>query len=101
MRLTIIAAILLAGASLAAQSGTKNGEWRSYAGDVGSTRYAPLDQITADNFKNLEVAWRFKTDQLEPRPEFQLEFTPPMVDGIVYSTGSTRRAVVALSATTG
>ena len=47
------------------------------------------------------MAWRFKTDQLGPRPEFQLESTPLMVDGIVYSTGGTRRAVVALSAANG
>jgi len=43
-------------APLVAQSGAKNGEWRSYAGDGGSTRYSPLDQINATNFNNLEVA---------------------------------------------
>ena len=100
-RAVVIAAFIAAGASLAAQTGTKNGEWRSYAGDTGSTRYSPLDQIDAANFSKLEVAWRFKTDQLGPRPEFQLESTPLMVDGIVYSTGGTRRAVVALDAATG
>jgi quinoprotein glucose dehydrogenase len=83
------------------QSGTKNGEWRSYGGDIGNTRYAPLDQISAANFGKLEVAWRFKTDSLGPRPEFQLESTPLMVGGIVYSTAGTRRAVVALDAATG
>src|SRR5262245_10813350 len=31
--------------SLSAQTGTRNGEWRTYGGDLGSTRYAPLDQI--------------------------------------------------------
>jgi quinoprotein glucose dehydrogenase len=94
-------AVLVAGVSLAAQTGTRNGEWRSYAGDTGSTRYAPLDQINASNFNSLEVAWRFKTDSLGPRPEFQLEATPLMIDGIVYSTAGTRRAVVALDAATG
>ena len=97
----VVVAMVVAGVSLGAQSGTRNGEWRSYAADTGSTRYAPLDQINASNFNKLEVAWRFKTDQLGPRPEFQLESTPLMVDGIVYSTGGTRRAVVALSAATG
>jgi glucose dehydrogenase len=47
-----------------AQVGTTNGEWRSYGGDLGHTRYAPLDQINASNFKDLEIAWRFKTDAL-------------------------------------
>jgi hypothetical protein len=50
-----------------AQSGAKSGEWRTYGGDLGSTRYAPLDQIIASNFNKLEVAWRYKTDSLRLR----------------------------------
>ena len=98
-----IAAVCLFGAATTAhaQSGTKNGEWRSYGGDLGSTRYAPLDQISAANFSKLTVAWRFKTDALGPRPEFKLEATPLMVHGVLYSTGGSRRAVVALDAATG
>ena len=83
------------------QSGAKNGEWRSYGGDTGSTRYSPLDQITAANFNKLEIAWRFKTDSLGPRPEYQYEGTPLMVKGVVYGTGGTRRDVFALRAETG
>jgi glucose dehydrogenase len=83
------------------QSARRPGEWPTYAGDLASTRYSPLDQITKDNFNSLEVAWRFKTDSLGPRPEFNLQATPLMVDGIVYSTAGTRRAVVALDAKTG
>src|SRR5690242_7328691 len=86
---------------LSAQRGTTNGEWPTYGGDLGNTRYAPLDQITAANFNNLEVAWRFKTDNLGPRPEFNLQSTPLMVRGRLYSTGGTRRAVVSLDAATG
>ena len=88
-------------ARLAGQSGARNGEWRSYGGDIGHTRYSPLDQINAVNFNKLEVAWRFKTDSLGPRPEFQFEATPLMVKGVVYSTAGSRRAVVALDAATG
>ena len=86
---------------LVGQSGAKSGEWRSYGGDLGSTRYAPLDQINASNFNNLEVAWRFKTDNLGPRPEFQYEGTPLMVNGVLYTTAGSRRAVVALAPGTG
>jgi quinoprotein glucose dehydrogenase len=86
---------------LPGQTGAKNGEWPTYGGDLGHTRYAPLDQIHAANFSKLEVAWRFKTDNLGPRPEFNLESTPLMVKGVLYSTGGTRRAVVALDAATG
>ncbi len=84
-----------------AQTGAKNGEWRTYGGDLASTRYSALDQINAENFNKLAVAWRFKTDSLGPRPEFKFESTPLMVKGVLYSTGGTRRAVVALDATTG
>ncbi|MBI3490230.1 MAG: PQQ-binding-like beta-propeller repeat protein, partial [Acidobacteria bacterium] len=80
---------------------TKPGEWTTYGGDLASTRYSPLDQITKDNFNKLEVAWRFKGDALGPRPEFNFQGTPLMVDGIVYTTIGTRRAVVALDAATG
>ena len=49
----------------------------------------------------LEVAWRFKTDNLGTRPEFKLEGTPLMVKGVLYATAGTRRSVVALDAKTG
>ena len=80
---------------------TAAGEWPSYTGDTRGSRYSPLDQITRNNFSTLEVAWRFKTDSLGPRPEFKLESTPLMVGGVLYSTGGTGRAVVALDAVTG
>jgi quinoprotein glucose dehydrogenase len=86
---------------LKGQAGATGGEWRSYGGDLGSTRYAPLDQINASNFNKLEVGWRFKTDSLGPLPEFEFQSTPLMVKGMLYSTGGTRRAVVALNAATG
>ena len=86
---------------VAAQTGAKNGEWRTYGADLGNTRYSPLDQINAGNFNKLEIAWRFKTDNLGPRPEFQYEGTPLMINGVVYATAGTRRSVIALDAATG
>src|SRR5437870_3954504 len=101
-RVGFLAIALVVGTiSVIAQSGTKNGEWPTYGGDLGHTRYAPLDQINADNFSKLEVAWRFKTDNLGPRPEFSFEGTPLVVKGVMYSTAGSRRAVVALDAATG
>jgi quinoprotein glucose dehydrogenase len=104
--LSVVLALLVAvtpwsGAPLLGQGGTKNGEWPTYGGDLGHTRYSPLDQITAANFATLEVAWRFKTDNLGPRPEFNFQSTPLVVRGRMYSTAGTRRAVVALDAATG
>ena len=63
-------------ATAAAQTGAAGGEWRTYGGDLGHTRYAPLDRIDADNFGDLEVAWRFKTDNLGPVPEYRFQSTP-------------------------
>jgi quinoprotein glucose dehydrogenase len=97
----LAAAVFAASTTIAAQRGAPGGEWPTYGGDLGHTRYAPLDQITAANFADLEVAWRFKTDNLGPRPEFNLQSTPLVVKGRLYSTGGTRRAVVSLDAGTG
>jgi glucose dehydrogenase len=83
------------------QPSTKNGDWWHYTADMRGNRYSPLDQITTANFKDLEVAWRFKTDNLGPRPEFKLEGTPIAIKGILYTTGGTRRSVVALDGKTG
>ena len=93
--------LLAATVSVAAQEGTANGEWRHYAGDLASTRYSPLDQIDGDNFNELELVWRMKTDNFGAEPEYNFESTPLMVDGVVYTTAGTRRAVVAVDAGTG
>jgi quinoprotein glucose dehydrogenase len=93
--------LLIVAIPLAAQTGAKNGEWPTYGADLGNTHYSPLDQINAGNFSNLQLAWRFKTDNFGPRPETNLETTPLMVNGVVYTTAGTRRAAVAIDAATG
>src|SRR5262245_26555842 len=80
---------------------TAKGDWPSYTGDTRGTRYSPLDQVNAKNFNDLEVAWRFKTDNLGSRPEYKLEGTPLAVNGIVYTTAGTRRSVIALDGASG
>ena len=93
--------VTLGGGVSAQQPSTANGEWTHYTGDVRGARYSPLDQIDAGNFEDLEVAWTFKTDNFGPQPENKLEGTPLMVGGVLYTTAGTRRAVIALDATTG
>ncbi len=83
------------------QPSTKNGEWPHYTADLTGSRYSPLDQINASNFSKLEVAWRFKTDNFGPFPEYKLEGTPLMVKGVLYTTAGTRRSVIALDPRTG
>jgi len=85
----------------AAQTGAKDGEWRTYGGDLASTRYSPLDQINPSNFGKLQIAWRLKTDFLGPAPEFKFESTPLVAHGVLFTTAGTRRDVVALNAATG
>tara|TARA_B100000686_G_scaffold248703_1_gene258542 strand:- start:2256 stop:4223 length:1968 start_codon:yes stop_codon:yes gene_type:complete len=81
--------------------GTENGEWRSYGGDIANTRYSGLDEISSDNFSDLEVAWRVNTANFGPNPEYNFQSTPLMIGGVLYSTAGSRRAVIALDAGTG
>src|SRR5215471_14990050 len=71
---------------ISAQTGPKDVEWRTYGSDLANTHYSPVDQINGNNFNTLEVAWRFKTDAVSPRPETNLQSTPLMVNGNLYST---------------
>ena len=101
MRIAVF--VLLASASLAAQQGTTKGEFRTYGGDLGSTRHrhAPLDQINAENFNSLEVARRFRTENLGSRPDYNLQTTPLMINGVLYATAGEHRTAIALNAATG
>ena len=94
-----------------AQYGAANGEWSTYAGDLGGTKYSPLDQIDASNFSDLEIAWRWASadasldlDALRAiHPELSirnLRATPLMVGGVVYVVTPMRLAA-ALDAGTG
>jgi quinoprotein glucose dehydrogenase len=95
-----VASISFAGAALA-QKGTRDGEWHYYGGDLGSTRYAPLDQVDGSNAAKLEIAWRFATRNLGPRPDFNWRATPILVKGILYTTAGSRRSAVAIDARNG
>ena len=87
-----LAALLLGGSVAFAQTG-QNVDWTNYLGDITGSKYKPLDQINASNFSKLEVAWRFKTDNIGNRKEFKLEGTPLEVGGVVYATAGSRRAI--------
>src|SRR5437588_2784824 len=81
-----------------AQQGAKDGQWRFYAGENGSTGYSPLDQINRDNVKNLQIAWSWKFDNFGAASS---ETTPIMVNGVLYFPLSPRRAIIAANAGTG
>ena len=75
--------------------------WTTYGGNLASQRYSPADQITKENFDQLEIAWRLKTDALGPRPDTLYSATPLLVDRTLYTTAGTRRSAIALNAVTG
>ena len=97
----LIATPLLLPVDLVGQQGATAGEWRRIGGDGGSTRYSPLDQITAQNVGTLRLAWTWRGDNFGSVPEIKNETTPLMVGGVLYFTAGDRRAVVAADAGTG
>ena len=48
--------------NVAAQYGANvDGEWSTYGGDLGNTKYSPLDQIDENNFSQLRIAWEWES----------------------------------------
>jgi quinoprotein glucose dehydrogenase len=87
--------------SAAPEPALPSSEWPFYGGDAGSQRYSPLSQIDGANFGALRIAWRWKTDNFGPEPEYNYRATPIMVGGTLYVTAGTRRVVAAIDAKTG
>jgi quinoprotein glucose dehydrogenase len=77
--------LLLAAAGLLAAA---NGDWTTYGGDAGGTRYSALRQVTSENVTKLQVAWTYHTGALKPETELNgkaaFEATPILVDGTLY-----------------
>ncbi|MBM4184502.1 MAG: pyrroloquinoline quinone-dependent dehydrogenase [Gemmatimonadetes bacterium] len=91
---------------VAAQSVRPAAEWHATGGDHSNTKYSPLDQINAQNFADLRIAWRstsISTEVKEREPELlsaDFKTTPLMVDGLVYLSTEFGQ-VAALDAGTG
>ena len=94
----LLTALVVSASPGMAQQGARGGEWRSYAGEAGSSRYAPHDQINRDNVKNLQVAWSWRFDNFGGGTS---ETTPIMANGILYFTVGPRRNVIAVNPGTG
>ena len=77
--------------------------WPTYNGDYSGRRFSPLTQINAENVHTLSLAWAARYTAGGGRgggggAPVQIKSTPLMVNGVVYTTAGTRRAVVALDA---
>ena len=71
-------------------------EWKQHCRDFASSNYSSLEQINEDNESKLKIAWRWKTDNFGPNPEFYFKSTPLMVKGVLYTTAGLSRSIVAI-----
>ena len=88
-------------------AGEQSGEWRSYAGTNAGLKYAPLDQISKDNVRDLKIAWRQSVMPMEIRRgrstvalPTNYQTTPLMAAGLLYMTAGDG-SVAALNPGTG
>ncbi|MGQ0537716.1 MAG: outer membrane protein assembly factor BamB family protein [Gemmatimonadaceae bacterium] len=96
---TMVAALFRASTSGAAQRsalvrGNAPGEWRYWAADAWSTRYAPLDQIDAANFNSLEIAWQWNAGAFGSDEYYRT--TPLYANGRLFTVATTRRVALAI-----
>jgi quinoprotein glucose dehydrogenase len=89
--LVATAFIIVVAPGLVAQKGAQNGEWREYGGDLGATKYSPLNQINAANIDDVKIAWRWASPDREIQASDPLmrstrnEDTPLMIDDTLYT----------------
>jgi quinoprotein glucose dehydrogenase len=82
------------------------GMWPSYGADQANSNYAPLDQITPDNVKDLHITWRWRSVEnaiIEDHHHLWTmvnEAIPLMIDGRLY-TSTLLSQVAAIDARTG
>ena len=87
--------------AMAQDRGTPEGEWRYQSGDAWGTRYSALDQIDAENFEDLELAWVWRGDNYGPHPTYVSRSTPSYINGVLYTVTGYRRTVAAVDPATG
>jgi quinoprotein glucose dehydrogenase len=78
-------------------------DWPAYGRTQEGTRYSPLQQITPENVKNLQVAWTFRTGDMKgPNDPVEItnEVTPIKIGDLLYLC-SPHQILFALDAKTG
>lgn len=86
--------------SMPAPISARSHDWPVRGGDPGNSRYSPLDQINRGNVGRLQVAWTYHTGDTAPGQHSEIQATPIVVDGVLYTT-TPALAVVALRADRG
>ncbi|MGH9220572.1 MAG: PQQ-binding-like beta-propeller repeat protein, partial [Vicinamibacterales bacterium] len=96
-----VAAIVLSlGIAVVAQ---QSAEWPNITGGYSSTRYLAVDQINANNFNTLKVAWEWR-GEVPPGVELgdiNARGLPIYVENLLYTTSGPRRTVIAMDPVTG
>ena len=104
-RLGVVCCLVgLVSASALAQSASdpaSGGEWNYIGGDAAHTRYSGLDQVTEDNFEELEIAWVWRGDNFGSSMLGVSRSTPIYVNGVLYTVAGERRTVVSIDPATG
>ncbi len=75
-------------------------EWQVYSGDSAGTKYSELDQINSENVHQLEVAWVFRTGDIQEGSGSTIQCNPIVVNGVMYLTSPSLK-VMALNTETG
>ena len=83
----------------AAARGNVPGEWRVWGADLWSTRYSPLDQISAANFDSLKVAWQWNAGAFGSDEYYRT--TPLYANGRLFTVSTTRRVATAIDPASG
>ena len=96
--LAVTCGLLAPSAATAQGPGTADGQWTYLGGDAWHTRYTPADEITAENFNDLEVVWEWSATSFGPSTA---RATPTYVDGKMITVAGDRRHVVALDPSNG
>ncbi len=62
--------------------------WPTYNGDYSGRRFSPLNQINADNVRNLKLAWLYHAETGPGGSPFgtEIKATPLELDGVLYFT---------------
>ncbi len=76
------------------------GDWRVAGGDPGNGRYSALAQIDRGNVAQLRAAWIYRTGDAPAGGRSEIQATPLVVDGVLYTT-TPALAAVALRADRG
>lgn len=95
-----VLALAIVGAAMPPRGAAQSVDWRVTGGEPGNSRYSPLDQIDRENVSRLRVAWTYHTGDLAPDRHGEIQATPIVIDGVLYTT-TPALAVIALRADSG